>query len=338
MSNQVTTAQVKQFSANVMTLVQQKGSVLSGSVRNESLKGNEGFYEQIGATVAQKKTGRHMATPRVNSVHARRRVTMNDYVWADLIDSADKIRMLIDPTSEYAQAAMWAMGRSMDDEIIAAALGTSYTGVDGTTQVALAAENKLCAFDGTTATGVNLNVATLVGSKSYFGRNEVDASETLTFVCTQRQLDGLLGDTTAISGDYNSIKALVRGEMNSYVGFNFIRTERLPWVATTASDITYNKVNGIVTGSIFRDPITDEALAATTAQDGSLDVSAKYIRSNIAWANSGMLLAKGMDVKGRVTEESTLNFSTQVFCEMALGATRLEEKKVLQVYCNEGAR
>ena len=36
--------------------------------------------------------------------------------------------MLISPQSEYAMAGAWAMGRAMDDAIIAAATGTvSYT-------------------------------------------------------------------------------------------------------------------------------------------------------------------------------------------------------------------
>jgi hypothetical protein len=273
---------------------------------------------------------------------------MNDYVWADLVDSADKIRMLIDPTSDYAMEAMWAMGRAMDDEIIAAALGTAYTGVDGTTQVTLAAQNKLVAFDGTSTTGCNLNVKTLVAAKSYFGRNEVDPSEALTMVVSQRELDGLLNDNEAISGDYNSIKALVQGDINSFVGFKFIRTERLPWASSTAlssspayesaATLSYNKANGVVTGSVFTDPMTGENLAATTTNDGTLTHASTYNRKCIAWANSGVLLAKGQDIKSRITEESTKNFSTQVWCEMAIGATRLEEKKVLSIYCNEGAK
>ena len=39
-----------------------------------------------------------------------------------LIDQQDKVRLLIDPTSSYAKAAAYAMGRAMDDVIIAAAL------------------------------------------------------------------------------------------------------------------------------------------------------------------------------------------------------------------------
>ena len=37
--------------------------------------------------------------------HSRRMVTMDHYEYADLIDDQDKVQMLIDPTSTYANAA-----------------------------------------------------------------------------------------------------------------------------------------------------------------------------------------------------------------------------------------
>ena len=64
---------------------------------------------------------------------------MDDYDWADLIDQEDKVRMLISPQSEYAQAGAWAMGRAMDDALIAAATGNAFGGVAGGTTVALPA-------------------------------------------------------------------------------------------------------------------------------------------------------------------------------------------------------
>ena len=58
-------------------------------------------------------------------------VTMETYEWADLIDDSDKVKLLADPTSTYAQAAAAAISRSMDDEIIAAATGSASTGKAG---------------------------------------------------------------------------------------------------------------------------------------------------------------------------------------------------------------
>ena len=69
-------------------------------------------------------------------------VTMDHYEYADLIDDADKVRMLVDPTSSYAKAAAAAMNRTIDDQIIAALGGAADTGVAGATSVALPSSSK----------------------------------------------------------------------------------------------------------------------------------------------------------------------------------------------------
>ena len=137
MSVQITTAFVEQYKANVLHLAQQKGSRLRDAVRTETVTGKAHFFERIGSTAAEKRASRHSDTPRMDTPHSRRKVSLDDYDWADLIDNEDKVRMLISPHSEYAMAGAWAMGRAMDDAIIAAATGTAYSGVAGGTSVSL---------------------------------------------------------------------------------------------------------------------------------------------------------------------------------------------------------
>jgi hypothetical protein len=79
MSVQITTAFVDQFRDNVYHLTQQKGSKLRGSVRVETVNGKKGFYEQLGSTSARKRSSRHADTPRMDTPHARRSVTLADY-------------------------------------------------------------------------------------------------------------------------------------------------------------------------------------------------------------------------------------------------------------------
>ena len=133
MSSQITTAFVEQYSANVQMLSQQMGSLLRDKVRLESVVGKNAFFDQVGSVTAVEKTSRHSDTPQIDTPHARRRVSLSDYEFADLIDQQDKVRLLIDPTSSYAQAAAMAMGRAMDDVVISAALGTAFTGETGST-------------------------------------------------------------------------------------------------------------------------------------------------------------------------------------------------------------
>ena len=222
MSNQVTTAFVQQYSANVQMLSQQMGSLLRDKVRLASVVGKNAFFDQVGSVTAIKRTSRHGDTPQIDTPHARRRVSLVDYEFADLIDDQDKVRMLIDPTSSYAQAAAYAMGRAMDDEIIAAALGTSYTGETGSTSTALPSSQKI-----TEAGTDGLTIAKLRNAKKILDLNNVDPSIPRFIIVGPKQIDDLLGTTQVTSSDFNTVKALANGEINSFLGFNFIMSNRL---------------------------------------------------------------------------------------------------------------
>lgn len=286
MSVEITTAMVEQYRSNVQLLAQQKGSRLRNSVRIEGIVGENSFFEQIGATAAQKKTTRHMDTPQIDTPHSRRKVSMDDYVWADFVDNEDKLRTLIDPASAYAINAVNAFGRSIDDVLIAAASGTSYTGKTGGTAVALPSSQKIA--EGNTG----LTIAKLIDAKGLFWTNDIDEDIPLHLAVSSQQLQDLLATTQVTSADYTNIKALVKGEVDTFMGFTFHRTQRL---AVDASDI----------------------------------------RTCFAWAQDGLLLALGADIHTKISERPDKNYLVQVWCGMSLGATRMEEKKVVEIGCDE---
>src|SRR3990167_11173338 len=138
MSQQIDQARVSQFKSNVTALYQQNGSKLKGKVREETLVGKQHFFERLGATAAVKRTTRHTDTPQVDSPHSRRMVSASDFEWADLVDQQDKLKMLIDPQSDYAVNAAKALGRAYDDEVIAAFDGLVYSGETGATTITFA--------------------------------------------------------------------------------------------------------------------------------------------------------------------------------------------------------
>lgn len=221
MSIQITTAFVNQFGANIDLLSQQKDSRFMGKLRMESQNGEFGFYEQIGATAAVERSSRHGDTPRVDTPHSRRAVTLRTFEWADLIDHADKVKMLIDPTSSYASSAMMAMNRSRDDIIIEAALGNAKTGKNGDTLVALPAAQKIAA----SAAGLTLDK--LREAAEILNANDVDPSINRYMAVTSKQLTDLLSITQITDSDFNTVKALVEGKVDTFMGFNFLRCERL---------------------------------------------------------------------------------------------------------------
>ena len=221
MSTQITTAFVNQFSQNIQLLSQQMGSLLRNTVRQETVNGEKAFFEQIGSAVAQKRASRHASTPIMDTPHARRMVTMSDYEYADLVDDQDKIRLLISPESTYGKAAAAAIGRAMDDEIIDALGGTAKTGVSGGTSTALPSGQKIAHGS------AGLTIAKLISAKKIMDQNSVDPSIERYIVVSPEQIEDLLNTTSVTSADFNSVKALVNGTVDSFMGFKFITSNRL---------------------------------------------------------------------------------------------------------------
>lgn len=218
---------VKQFGTNIMHLVQQKGSRLRPSVMIESgIVGEEAFFDQLGTKTATKKTTRNSDTPITAPDHARRMVTLFDYEVATLHDKQDQLKMLADPTSRYVQAGAYALGRSMDDEIIVAASGTAKTGKTGATSTTLPSAQKVA------HSSVNLTIAKLLAAKEILDAAETDPDEQRFCVLEASQVTDLLNTTEIKSADYNTVKALAAGQLDTFLGFKFIRTQRLEGAGT----------------------------------------------------------------------------------------------------------
>ena len=289
MSFEVTTAFVQQYTTNVALLLQQRGSKLRdyctvGGYTGKAAKA----VEQVGAVTAQVRTSRHSDTPLISTPHDARWVFPTDYEWADMIDDQDKLRMLIDPTSSYATNGAYALGRAMDDLIITAALGDAKTGENGTTTTGFATATQQIA-----AAASGLTIAKLRAAKKIFMRNEVDMDmDQLCIAVTAEQIEDLLATTEVASSDYNTVKSLVQGNVDTFMGFKFIQIERL----------------GV---------------------DGS------SARRCIAWAKSGLHVGMWNDINTRIGERADKSYSTQVYVKGTFGATRVEEKKVVEILCTE---
>ena len=288
MSSQITTAFVEQYSANIQMLSQQMGSLLKDAVRNESVVGKDAYFDQIGKVTAILKTTRHSDTPQIDTPHSRRRVSLADYEFADLIDQQDKIRLLIDPTSSYAKAAAYAMGRATDDVIIAAALGTANTGVSGGTPISFLPGNIVAVTVGAVASSTTMNIAKLAAAKQLLDAGDVDPSIKRHIIVSPKEIADLLNNTTVTSSDFNTVKALVHGEIDSFMGFQFHVSNRL-------------------------------------TANGAGDTQC------IAFAEDGILLATGKDVTAKIDERADKSYATQVYYCQTIGATRMEEAKVISI-------
>jgi len=279
------TIYAKQYGSLISMLAQQKGSRLRDTVTVKTgVVGEETYMDQISAFDVNARTTRLAQTNPTLADYARRRIALEDYYIAKGIDKLDDVRTLGDPTSAIVQSGYAGMGRQIDDLIIAAASGTAYTGKVGGTSTALSSTQKVAV--GST----NLTLAKLLSALEILNGNDVDPSDPKYCIISAAMLSSLLNTTEIKSADYNSVKALVNGEVNTFLGMKFIRSERLAGAAATKKCLVYTK--------------------------------------------SGIGLAIGRDVKSRITEESTLHFAKQLYFSMSIGASRLEEDKVVEVACN----
>lgn len=291
----VTVGYAKQFDDNVYLLSQQTMSVLRPAVEvDANCKGEEKFFDQVGETQGQEETVRYGHTPNNEVEEDRRRCAPRDYDWGKLFDSIDKVRRLTDPTDKYVQAAAGWFGRKTDETIIAALGGTAYTGKLGATGVDLPSTQKVAVNISGSNTGLTL--AKIIAARGKFGLNEVNVNlpqNKLYFVISQKQLDDMLAIEEVTSQDYAQIKALVHGEINTYMGFEFIRTQLLPLNTTTD------------------------------------------IRSCYAFAKSGCMLGIWKDRTTFISQNPERKFMWQAYMKMTLGATRMEEAKVVEIACDE---
>jgi hypothetical protein len=293
MSTQITTAFVSQYAANVTLLAQQKGSKLREAVRLEHVTGKQAFFDQIGATAARRRSSRHADTPRMETPHARRRCAIEDFDWADLIDREDRLRLLIDPTSTYARSAANAMGRAIDEIIVDAIRGTAFTGENGATPMALPGTQRV------PAGGTGLTVSKLMSAKRTLDTADIDGEDRFIAV-TSRQLEDLLGSTLVTSADFNTVRALVHGELETFLGFRFLRVD--------GQRIDGTKILPFITGNE---------------------------RACLAWQRDQVVLGMGTEPSARITERPDKNYATQVFYSMSAGAARMQETGVVEIACVE---
>lgn len=231
MSTQITTSMVEQYKSNFIILSQQKGSKYREHVRVETLVGKSHFFERIGSVDMVDATSRHDDTPQIDTPHSRRRVSAVTSRYADMIDKADIRRVLIDAQSAYVTVGMMAAGRRMDSHILTAALGNAYAGETGATTVALPSAQKVA------AASAGLTITKLLSAKEILGEGDVDEDAGLVCAINPAGLTDLLNATEVKSADYNTVKALAAGQLDTFMGYKFVKSN----LVTASKAIVWQK-------------------------------------------------------------------------------------------------
>lgn len=222
------------YGQNIMQLAQQKYSKLINTVyMRENVRGKTFFQDQIDSWAMEVKGSRNTQTPNNDPQLARRMGVMVDYHDNRLLDRGDELKSISDPRSAYTIAAAQSLGRKIDEVIITAALASAASGETGSTSVT----NGNIVL----ATATSMTLARVIAVKQQLDNQDVEMEDRY-FVVTPAALDNLLNQTQATSSDYNSVKALIRGEIDTWMGFKWIMSTRLAAVsASTLIGIAYQK-------------------------------------------------------------------------------------------------
>jgi len=283
-----------QFDSNWKHLVQQKNSRLKEYVTIDSIEGKEKSYNQIDVTSMTQITDRSRDTRISDQAMAKRWIRPQQYDCAKLVDEFDEqlLGEVVLPTSPIIQSHAQAYARTCDTIIIGALGGTAYTGTTGTTATALPAGQKVAVnfVESGVAANSGLTIAKLRAAKFLFDSNEIDEEEERIMVVSAKQLQDLLRTIEVTSQDYNSVRALVDGALNTFMGFKFRRSQLLGKVST--------------------------------------------VRSCYAYVKSGVILAE-RGLKTHMDVRTDLSHSLQIRSVASLAAVRMEEKKVVEIACDE---
>jgi hypothetical protein len=204
MSIALSNAFVTLFDAEVHQAYQGKAQLV-GAVRQR--RGVEG------STVQFPKVGRGVATPRISQTDVtplnvgfdKVTVLLQDWIAAEYSDIFSQQKVNFDERSELVQVLGNAIGRRQD-QIILSALSTSST--------SLIVDNDVG------GSNTNMNVAKLRQAKGLMDKNNVPPTDRHIIVHSNG-LQALLGETAVTSSDFNTVKALVSGELNTFLGFTF---------------------------------------------------------------------------------------------------------------------
>ena len=203
MAINLSTAFVTLFDAEVKQAYQ-ASAVLRPAVRIRSgVEGSTYKFPKIGKGVAQIRIPQTDVTP-LNVTYSQVTATLSDYIAAEYSDIFMQAKVNFDERRELVKVVSNAIGRRQDQLILDALTASSATSVS----------NDIGGSD------TNMNVAKLRAAAQTLNANNVPM-DGRHIIIHASSLASLLSETAVTSSDFNTVKALVQGEINTFLGFTF---------------------------------------------------------------------------------------------------------------------
>ena len=206
----------------LLPLARQEKSLLFDKVWVRTDVTGKSFYQdQIGKWEMQAKTGLNVDTPANDLNLARTRIDIATYQDARLMDRSTNLQSFTDPLSQASTCITSSVGIQLDKVIYTALGGTSYRGETGENSITFPSLQTVAVNHASNGENTGLTVAKIRRASKMLTAQGVPASDR-TLVCSATALEQLLGATEVTSSDYNNVKALVSGDVDTFVGFKFV--------------------------------------------------------------------------------------------------------------------
>ncbi len=286
------------FQTSFDQVLQQLDSRLLNSITRADFTGKKKWFNLLNDSEAQDILTRKGDTPDGEFDGSKYWLTQRPKEKVTTFDEWDKhfLGTIVLPTSDEVQAHAQAFNRAIDDVVISAFDATRYIGEDGTTADSFPAGQSIATDYVETGSAANsgLTVGKLRRAKYLMDVSEVPDSDRYLVIGAQQEQD-LLRDTAITSADFNTVKALVEGNVGTFLGFKFLKSQRLP-VGTVSSVAT--------------------------------------VRSCFAFHKSAIKFAMS-DRQTRMDILPQRRHAMQIRSTMMLGAVRSENEKVVRIYADE---
>lgn len=221
----------------------------------------------VGDTYKFRRMGKGLANQKASSAdvvamgvgHEFKTATLANWNAPEFTDIFDAQDVNFDEKQELASTIAGALGRRCDQLVIDA--------MDASVPLTTAVP----------AGGTNLTIAK-VNSAQVELRDQGVPNTELFAVIEAGGLGGLLADEKATSSDYQAVKALVSGEINSLVGFQFIILE-------TRTEGGLTEAANVVDSWFFQRPSVGLAIGI------DMKTEINYVPEKTSWLTNGMLKA-----------------------------------------------
>jgi hypothetical protein len=204
MSISLSNAFVTLFDAEVKQAYQGKAMLVPAVRQRRGVEGSTVKFPKVGRGVATVRVPQTDVTP-LNVGFSSVTLTLADYNAAEYSDIFSQAKVNFDERQELVQVVAGAMGRRQDQMILDALAASS---------TSLTVANSI---GGSTT---NMNVAKLREAKRLLDKGNVPP-DGRHIIIHANGLSNLLSETSVTSSDFNSVKALVQGDINTFLGFQF---------------------------------------------------------------------------------------------------------------------